>query len=135
MCCFDLCDLLQVLVLEKVRCQAQCLSVFQWSCYSVLLQLSVVIQHTQLSHTAVCSLLRVTHTLLYNLYLYISLWDVKLIITKIFFFPQPFLCVYCSQVDVTPTSEEEQTSRSRIVPPLNHWSWWDFYTFCDVLWS
>jgi len=58
--CFDFFDV-----------QAQCLSVFQWSCYSVLLQLSVVIQHTQLSHTTVCSLLRVTRPQYCKTYIYI----------------------------------------------------------------
>lgn len=57
--------------------KAKCLSVFQWSCYSVLLQLSVVIQHTQLSHTAVCSLLRVTHTHYWKTSIYISWHELK----------------------------------------------------------
>lgn len=91
--------------------------------------------HSAQSHSCLLTAAGNTHTLLKNFYLYKLTWTKKYWSLIFFSIPQHLVCVDCSQVDVSPASEEEQTSRSCLVPPLNHWSWWDFHTFCDVLWS
>lgn len=81
---------------------------------SVLLQLPVVLQHTEFGHAALCALLWVSSNIHTHSHVHLLTEKQK----------QTGALRHVSQVGVPSAGEEKQKSCSRLIPPPHHWCWW-----------